>query len=46
MVAPDVEIDGVVAKGKLLTLTASEAIEHKVAELNAPTAEAAWRPRE
>jgi membrane-bound serine protease (ClpP class) len=41
MVDADVEIAGVVAKGKLLTLTASEALEHKVAELTAPTVEAA-----
>jgi membrane-bound serine protease (ClpP class) len=41
MVDADVEIAGVVAKGKLLTLTASEALEHKVAELTAPTVDAA-----
>ena len=41
MVDADVEIAGVVAKGKLLTLTASEALEHKVAELTAPTVESA-----
>jgi membrane-bound serine protease (ClpP class) len=41
MVDADVEIEGVVAKGKLLTLTASEALEHKVAELTAPTVAAA-----
>ena len=41
MVDADVEIAGVVGKGKLLTLTASEALEHKVAELAAPTVEAA-----
>ena len=34
MVDVDVEIPGVVAKGKLLTLTTSEALEHKVAELS------------
>jgi hypothetical protein len=35
MVDVDVEIPGVVAKGKLLTLTTSEALEHKVADLTA-----------
>lgn len=37
MVDVDVEIPGVVAKGKLLTLTASEALSHKVADLRADT---------
>ena len=41
MVDADVEIAGVVAKGKLLTLTTSEALEHKVAELTADTLDAA-----
>jgi membrane-bound serine protease (ClpP class) len=41
MVDLDVEIPAVVAKGKLLTLTASEALEHKVAELSAATLEEA-----
>lgn len=41
MVDADVEIAGVSAKGKLLTLTTSEAIEHKVAELTAGTIDAA-----
>jgi membrane-bound serine protease (ClpP class) len=41
MVDADVEIAGVVAKGKLLTLTASEALEHKVADLTAATVAAA-----
>lgn len=41
MVDADVEIAGVVAKGKLLTLTASEALRHKVADHEAPTIEAA-----
>jgi len=41
MVDVDVEIAGVVAKGKLLTLTMSEALEHKVAELRADTLEGA-----
>jgi membrane-bound serine protease (ClpP class) len=41
MVDADVEIAGVVAKGKLLTLTAAEALEHKVAEWTAATVDAA-----
>jgi membrane-bound serine protease (ClpP class) len=41
MVDVDVEIDGVIEKGKLLTLTASQAVEHKVAELTADTLDAA-----
>jgi membrane-bound serine protease (ClpP class) len=41
MVDVDVEIAGVVAKGKLLTLTTSEALEHNVAELMADTVEGA-----
>ena len=41
MVDVDVEIAGVVAKGKLLTLTTSEALEHKVAELTADTVDGA-----
>ena len=41
MVDLDVEIPGVVAKGKLLTLTTSQALEHKVAELSAATLEGA-----
>jgi len=41
MVDADVEIPGVVEKGKLLTLTTSEALEHKVAELTADTVDAA-----
>lgn len=41
MVDADVEIPGVIARGKLLTLTTSEALEHKVAELTADTVEAA-----
>ena len=41
MVDVDVEIPGVVAKGKLLTLTSSEAMTHKVAEFEADTLEAA-----
>lgn len=41
MVDADVEIAGVIAKGKLLTLTTSEALEHKVAEFTAPTVDAA-----
>jgi membrane-bound serine protease (ClpP class) len=41
MVDVDVEIPGVVAKGKLLTLTTEEAIRHKVANLSADTIEGA-----
>jgi membrane-bound serine protease (ClpP class) len=41
MVDVDVEIAGVIEKGKLLTLTASQAIEHKVAEVTADTMDAA-----
>jgi membrane-bound serine protease (ClpP class) len=41
MVDADVEIPGIVEKGKLLTLTTSEALEHKVAELTADTVDAA-----
>ena len=41
MVDVDVEIGGVIEKGKLLTLTASQAVEHKVAELTADTLDAA-----
>lgn len=35
MVDPDVEIPGLIAKGKLLTLTTAEALEHGVADLEA-----------
>jgi membrane-bound serine protease (ClpP class) len=41
MVDVDVEIAGVIEKGKLLTLTASQALEHKMAELAADTLDAA-----
>ena len=41
MVDADVEIAGVIAKGKLLTLTVSEAIEYKVADLRADTVDEA-----
>lgn len=41
MVDADVEISGVIAKGKLLTLTMSQALELKVADLTADTLEAA-----
>jgi membrane-bound serine protease (ClpP class) len=41
MVDVDVEIAGVIEKGKLLTLTASQALEHKVADLAADTLDAA-----
>jgi len=43
MVDADVEIAGVVEKGKLLTLTSSEALQHKMAELSADTVEDALR---
>lgn len=35
MVDPDVEIAGVIDKGKLLTLTTAEALQHKVADFEA-----------
>ncbi len=41
MVDADVEIAGLSPKGKLLTLTTEEALQHKVADLSAPTVEAA-----
>jgi membrane-bound serine protease (ClpP class) len=41
MVDADVEIAGVIAKGKLLTLTVSEAIQYKVADLTADTVDEA-----
>lgn len=41
MVDADVEIPGVIEKGKLLTLTTTEALEYGVAELTAPTLNAA-----
>src|SRR5687768_15150037 len=37
MVDADVEITGVITKGKLLTLTTAEALQHKVADLAAAT---------
>jgi membrane-bound serine protease (ClpP class) len=40
MVDPDVAIPGLVEKGKLLTLTTSEALEHKVADFRADSVEA------
>lgn len=39
MVDVDVEIPGVIAKGKLLTLTAEEALTHKLADLRADSVE-------
>jgi membrane-bound serine protease (ClpP class) len=39
MVDADVEIRGVIAKGKLLTLTTEEALKHKVADFRADTLE-------
>jgi len=41
MVDSDVEIPKVIAKGKLLTLTTSGALEHKIADFQAPTLEEA-----
>ena len=41
MVDADVEIAGVIEKGKLLTLTTSQALEHKLADLTAETVDAA-----
>ena len=43
MVDADVEIAEVIAKGKLLTLTTSEALRHKVADFTAPSVEAAMK---
>ena len=40
MVDPDVEIKGVIEKGKLLTLTTSEALKHKVADFRADSLDA------
>ena len=39
MVDPDVVIPGVIEKGKLLTLTTAEAVEHKIADFRADTLE-------
>lgn len=41
MVDADVEIHDVIAKGKLLTLTTDEALEHKLADIRADTLEEA-----
>ena len=41
MVDADVAIKGVIEKGKLLTLTTTEALQHKVADVRADTLEAA-----
>ncbi len=41
MVDADVEIPGVIEKGKLLTLTTEEALKHKVADFRADTLESA-----
>lgn len=43
MVDADVEIEGVVAKGKLLTLTTSEALAYGIADLSADSVEGALR---
>src|SRR5262245_11564041 len=39
MVDPDVEISGLIEKGKLLTLTTEEALQHKIADFRADTIE-------
>jgi membrane-bound serine protease (ClpP class) len=39
MVDPDVEIPGLIEKGKLLTLTTEEALKHKIADFRADTIE-------
>ena len=41
MVDPDVEIAGVIKKGKLLTLTTDEALRHKLADFRADSVESA-----
>jgi membrane-bound serine protease (ClpP class) len=41
MVDPDVEIAGVIEKGKLLTLSAAEALQHRVADHGGATIDAA-----
>ena len=41
MVDPDVEIPGVIEKGKLLTLTTEEALKHKLADFRADSIESA-----
>jgi membrane-bound serine protease (ClpP class) len=41
MVDADVAIEGVIEKGKLLTLTTTEALKHKIADVRADTLEAA-----
>lgn len=43
MVDADVEIPGLIEKGKLLTLTTEEAIKHKVADFRAETLESALK---
>ena len=43
MVDPDVEIPGLVGKGKLLTLTTTEALAHKVADARADSLEEVLR---
>ena len=41
MVDPDVEIPGVIEKGKLLTMTTEEALKHKLADFRADSIESA-----
>lgn len=43
MVDPDVAIPGLIAKGKLLTLTTTEALKHKMTDFRADTLEEALR---
>jgi membrane-bound serine protease (ClpP class) len=43
MVDADVEITGVITKGKLLTLTTAEALKHKVADFSAHSVDAALK---
>ncbi|MFB3818036.1 MAG: nodulation protein NfeD [Candidatus Methylomirabilales bacterium] len=43
MVDPDVEVEGIVARGKLLTLTTQEALRYQVADLRAANLEALLR---
>jgi membrane-bound serine protease (ClpP class) len=46
MVDSDVEIDGLIEKGKLLTLTTEEALKHKIADFRADTLESALQKLE
>ena len=46
MVDPDVEIPGVIEKGKLLTMTTEEALKHKLADFRADSLESALQQLE